>query len=259
MAAATGNAMDKYESAAPAVVPRHVAIIMDGNNRWAKKRLLPGIAGHKAGVDAVRAVIEVCAEAGVEVLTLFAFSSENWQRPAAEVGALMELFLTALRREAKRLRENGVCLRIIGDRSRFSPELQAAMREAELQTAEQKGLLLQVAANYGGQWDIVQAAQCLAREVQAGHLQPDGITPQLLQRSLSTGDQPLPDLCIRTGGDHRISNFLLWQLAYAELYFTDLYWPDFKQEAMRRALADFASRQRRFGKTSEQVEAEVRT
>ena len=143
--------MDKYESAAPAAaVPRHVAIIMDGNNRWAKKRLLPGVAGHKAGVDAVRAVIEVCVEVGVEVLTLFAFSSENWQRPAAEVGALMELFLTALRREAKKLRENGVCLRIIGDRSRFSPELQGAMHEAELQTAGQTGLLLQVAANYGG-------------------------------------------------------------------------------------------------------------
>jgi len=249
--------MDKTMQVAS--VPRHVAIIMDGNNRWAKKRLLPGIAGHKAGVDAVRAVIEVCAEAGVEVLTLFAFSSENWQRPAAEVGALMELFLVALRREAKRLSENGICLRIIGDRSRFSPELQAAMREAELQTAGQKGLLLQVAANYGGQWDIAQAAQRLAREVQAGHLRPDDISPQLLQSCLTTGDQPLPDLCIRTGGDHRISNFLLWQLAYAELYFTDLYWPDFKQEAMRQALADFASRQRRFGKTSEQVEAEART
>jgi undecaprenyl diphosphate synthase len=251
--------MDKFKTAAPAVVPRHVAIIMDGNNRWAKKRLLPGIAGHKAGVDAVRAVIEVCVEAGVEVLTLFAFSSENWQRPAAEVGALMELFLAALRREARRLSENGICLRIIGDRSRFSPELQAAMHEAELQTAGQTGLLLQVAANYGGQWDIAQAVQRLAREVQAGHLRPDDISPQLLQSCLTTGDQPLPDLCIRTGGDHRISNFLLWQLAYAELYFTDLYWPDFKQGAMRQALADFASRQRRFGKTSEQVEAEART
>jgi len=259
MLVASGNFMDKYKTAVPAVVPRHVAIIMDGNNRWAKKRLLPGIAGHKAGVDAVRAVIEVCAEAGVEVLTLFAFSSENWQRPAEEVGALMELFLSALRREARKLSESGISLRIIGDRSRFSPELQAAMREAEQQTAGQKGLLLQVAANYGGQWDIAQAAQRLAREVQAGHLRPDDITPKLLQSCLSTGDQPLPDLCIRTGGDHRISNFLLWQLAYAELYFTDQYWPDFKQDAMRRALADFASRQRRFGKTSEQVEAEARS
>lgn len=250
--------MDKKKTAALPGTPRHVAIIMDGNNRWAKKRLLPGIAGHKAGVDAVRAVIEVCLDAGVEVLTLFAFSSENWQRPAAEVGALMELFLAALRREAKKLDENGIRLRIIGDRTRFHPELQTAMREAELQTAGQDRFTLQIAANYGGQWDIVQAAQRLAREVQGGHLQPEQISPQLLQSCLSTGDLPLPDLCIRTGGEHRISNFLLWQIAYAELYFSDLYWPDFKQDAMRKALADFATRQRRFGKTSEQVEAEAR-
>ncbi|EQM69243.1 UDP pyrophosphate synthase [Aquipseudomonas alcaligenes OT 69] len=235
-----------------------MAIIMDGNNRWAKKRLLPGVAGHKAGVDAVRAVIEVCAEAGVEVLTLFAFSSENWQRPAEEVGALMELFLSALRREARRLNDNQIRLRIIGDRSRFHPELQAAMREAELLTAGEHRFTLQIAANYGGQWDITQAAQRLAREVQAGHLQVDEITPGLLQNCLATGDLPLPDLCIRTGGEHRISNFLLWQLAYAELYFSDLFWPDFKHEAMRKALADFAMRQRRFGKTSEQIEAEAR-
>ena len=247
--------MDKNKQGA---VPRHVAIIMDGNNRWAKKRLLPGVAGHKAGVDAVRAVIEVCAESGVEVLTLFAFSSENWQRPAEEVGALMELFLGALRREAKRLLDNDISLRIIGDRSRFHPELQAAMREAEQLTAGNRRFTLQIAANYGGQWDIAQAAQRLAREVQAGHLQPEDITPHLLQGCLATGDLPLPDLCIRTGGEHRISNFLLWQLAYSELYFSDLYWPDFKHEAMRKALADFSKRQRRFGKTSEQVEAEAR-
>ncbi|OEC37350.1 undecaprenyl diphosphate synthase [Pseudomonas cuatrocienegasensis] len=239
-------------------VPRHVAIIMDGNNRWAKKRLLPGVAGHKAGVDAVRAVIEVCAEAGVEVLTLFAFSSENWARPADEVGALMELFLSALRRETRRLNDNGISLRIIGDRSRFHPELQQAMRDAEAQTAGDKRFVLQVAANYGGQWDIAQAAQRLARDVQAGHLRPEEISPQLLQRCLVTGELPLPDLCIRTGGEHRISNFLLWQLAYSELYFSDLFWPDFKHDAMRKALADYATRQRRFGKTSEQVEAEAR-
>ncbi|UXJ54207.1 polyprenyl diphosphate synthase [Pseudomonas citronellolis] len=247
--------MDKTKQVA--AVPRHVAIIMDGNNRWAKKRLLPGVAGHKAGVSAVRAVVKTCAEAGVEVLTLFAFSSENWQRPVDEVGALMELFLMALRREVRKLDENGIRLRIIGDRSRFHPELQAAMREAENLTAGNRGLLLQVAANYGGQWDITQAAQRLAREVQAGHLVPDDITPELIQGCLTTGDQPLPDLCIRTGGEHRISNFLLWQLAYAELYFSDLYWPDFKSAAMREALADYATRQRRFGKTSEQVQAEA--
>ena len=250
--------MNNTRSAAPVAVPRHVAIIMDGNNRWAKKRLLPGVAGHKAGVDAVRAVIEVCAEAGVEVLTLFAFSSENWQRPAAEVGALMELFLGALRREAKKLNDNGISLRIIGDRSRFHPELQAAMLDAEAQTRGDKRFVLQIAANYGGQWDIVQATQQLARDVQAGTLQPGDITPQLLQGCLATGDLPLPDLCIRTGGEHRISNFLLWQLAYSELYFSDLFWPDFKHDAMRKALADFAKRQRRFGKTSEQVETEAR-
>lgn len=250
--------MEKIKPAASVSVPRHVAIIMDGNNRWAKKRLLPGVAGHKAGVDAVRAVIEVCAEARVEVLTLFAFSSENWQRPAEEVGALMELFFTMLRREARRLNDNNISLRIIGDRSRFHPDLQAAMREAEALTAGPGRFVLQIAANYGGQWDIAQAAQQLAYQVQAGKLRPEDITPALLQGCLATGDLPLPDLCIRTGGEHRISNFLLWQLAYAELYFSDLYWPDFKHEAMRTALADFASRQRRFGKTSEQVEAGAR-
>jgi len=250
--------MEKTKDAGQSAVPRHVAIIMDGNNRWAKKRLLPGVAGHKAGVDAVRAVIEVCAEAGVEVLTLFAFSSENWQRPAEEVSALMELFLGALRREAKKLDANGISLRIIGDRSRFHPELQAAMRDAEAQTAGNKRFVLQVAANYGGQWDIVQATQRLARDVQGGRLQPEAITPELLQSCLVTADLPLPDLCIRTGGEHRISNFLLWQLAYTELYFSELFWPDFKHEAMRKALANFASRQRRFGKTSDQVAAEAR-
>lgn len=250
--------MDKVRQIAGRNVPRHVAVIMDGNNRWAKRRLLPGVAGHKAGVDAVRAVIEVCAEAGVEVLTLFAFSSENWQRPAEEVGALMELFLSALRREARKLNENGISLRIIGDRSRFHPELQAAMLDAEEMTAGSGRFVLQVAANYGGQWDILQAAQRLAREAQEGRLNPDEVTPALFQRYLATGDMPLPDLCIRTGGERRISNFLLWQLAYAELYFSDLFWPDFKHDAMRTALADFAKRQRRFGKTGDQVEIEVR-
>ncbi|HEY6611804.1 MAG TPA: polyprenyl diphosphate synthase [Pseudomonas sp.] len=250
--------MDKTKQTAPPGMPRHVAIIMDGNNRWAKKRFMPGVAGHKAGVDAVRAVVETCAEAGVEVLTLFAFSSENWKRPADEVGALMGLFLMALRREVKKLAANGIRLRILGDRARFQPELQVAMAEAEQLTAGGTGLLLQVAANYGGQWDITQAAQRLAREVAAGHLQVDEITPDLLQRCLITGELPAVDLCIRTGGEQRISNFLLWQLAYAELYFSELLWPDFKHEAMRAALADFACRQRRFGKTSEQVEAEQR-
>ena len=247
--------MEKTKPAAPSSVPRHVAIIMDGNNRWAKKRLLPGVAGHKAGVDAVRAVIEVCAESGVEVLTLFAFSSENWQRPAEEVGALMELFFSALRREAKRLNENNISLRIIGDRSRFHPELQAAMREAEALTAGNNRFILQIAANYGGQWDIAQAAQRLAREVQAGHLRPEDITPGLLQTCLATGELPLPDLCIRTGGEHRISNFLLWQLAYTELWFTEALWPDFDAALLQQALDAYGSRERRFGLTSAQIAA----
>ena len=249
--------MEQTEQSPATGAPRHVAIIMDGNNRWAKRRLLPGVAGHKAGVSAVRAVIKVCAEAGVEVLTLFAFSSENWQRPADEVSALMELFLGALRREARKLNENGIQLRIIGDRSRFHPDLQAAMQQAEALTAGNHRFVLQVAANYGGQWDIVQATRQLAARVQRGELQPEAISAEDLQSCLSGADLPLPDLCIRTGGEHRISNFLLWQLAYAELYFSDLFWPDLKHAAMREALADYASRQRRFGMTSEQVEGKT--
>lgn len=235
-------------------VPRHVAIIMDGNNRWARKRLLPHAAGHKAGVAAVRAVVEVCVEAKVEVLTLFAFSSENWRRPITEVQALMRLFLWALKQEVKKLKQHGVQLRIIGDRSAFSEELQQAMREAEELTADNQGLILQIAANYGGQWDILQATQKIVSKVIAGDIQADEITTQSIEDNLTTAQLPLPDLCIRTGGEHRISNFLLWQLAYTELYFSDLFWPDFKHEAMQAALADFAARQRRFGKTSIQVE-----
>lgn len=237
-------------------VPRHVAIIMDGNNRWARKRLMPGVAGHKAGVDAVKAMIEVCAEDGVEVLTLFAFSSENWRRPEEEVGALMDLFLSALRREVKRLRENGIRLCIIGDRSRFAPELRQAMSDAEALTAEGRRLTLVVAANYGGQWDIAEAVKRLAGQVAEGKLAIDQIAERHVEAALSTASWPLPDLCIRTGGEHRISNFLLWQLAYAELYFSNLYWPDFNKEALREAFADFARRQRRFGKTSDQIAAE---
>ncbi|MFC3606422.1 polyprenyl diphosphate synthase [Stutzerimonas tarimensis] len=251
--------MEKVRQIAGRKVPRHVAIIMDGNNRWAKRRLLPGIAGHKAGVDAVRAVIETCMQAKVEVLTLFAFSSENWQRPAEEVGALMELFLIALRREVKKLKENGIRLRVIGDCSRFHPELQAAIRHAEEVTAGGQRFVLQVAANYGGQWDVLQAARKLAEQAKEGRMNPDEITPALFQSYLSTGDQPAPDLCIRTGGEQRISNFLLWQMAYAELYFTELYWPDFKHEAMRKALDEFSIRKRRFGKTDEQIQAEATT
>lgn len=247
---------DTAAKARPNRIPRHVAIIMDGNNRWARKRLLPGVAGHKAGVDSVRAAIEVCGNAGVEVLTLFAFSSENWARPQDEVSALMELFLSALRREVRKLQENGVRLRIIGERQRFAAELQQAMAEAEALTAAGDRMTLVIAANYGGQWDIAQACRQLAEQVVTGQLSAGQINEHRVQATLSTADWPLPDLCIRTGGERRISNFMLWQLAYAELYFSDLFWPDFKQDAMQAALADFASRQRRFGKTSEQVAAE---
>lgn len=242
-----------------AVVPRHVAIIMDGNNRWAKKRFLPGVAGHKAGVKAVREVIETCAEAGVEVLTLFAFSSENWKRPADEVSALMELFMLALRREVNKLDRNGIRLKILGDCSRFHPELQAAIRAAEQQTAENTRFTLQIAANYGGRWDITQAVRQLAEQVQQGSLQPDAISEDTINQHLVTASGPEPDLLVRTGGEQRISNFLLWQMAYTEFYFTDLYWPDFRTKAMQAALDSFTQRERRFGKTSEQLKAEKHT
>lgn len=248
--------MVKQISAQAAVVPRHVAIIMDGNNRWAKKRFLPGIAGHKAGVDAVRAAIEVCVEAGVEVLTLFAFSSENWRRPEDEVSALMELFLLSLKREVNKLDKNGICLKIIGERTRFHAELQKEIEQAEQRTADNCKFTLQVAANYGGRWDITQAARQIALQLQQGHLALNEINEELLAQHLATGRAGDPDLLIRTGGERRISNFLLWQLAYTELYFSDLFWPDFKHQAMRDALEDFALRQRRFGKTSDQIAAE---
>jgi len=234
-------------------IPQHVAIIMDGNNRWAKQRLLPGVAGHRAGMESVRQVVECCAEAGVAVLTLFAFSSENWHRPPNEVKALMGLFLSALRREVSKLQENGIRLRIIGERSRFSPKLQEQMQRAEEKCADGKRLLLQIAANYGGQWDICQAAQRLAQQVADGKLTVSDISPERFEQHLATGELPPPDLCIRTGGERRISNFLLWQMAYAELYFSDLLWPDFGKAPMQEALASYANRERRFGRTSEQV------
>ncbi len=239
-----------------ASAPRHVAIIMDGNNRWAKKRFLPGIAGHKAGVKAVREVIETCADAGVEVLTLFAFSSENWKRPADEVSALMELFMAALRREVNKLDSNGIRLKILGELSRFHPDLQAAIARAEQQTAENTRFTLQIAANYGGRWDIAQAAQHLAQQVKDGQLEPQQISEALINQHLVTHNGPEPDLLIRTGGEQRISNFLLWQMAYTEFYFTDLYWPDFKRQAMQDALDSFTTRERRFGRTSEQLAAD---
>ncbi len=237
-------------------IPRHVAIIMDGNNRWAKKRHLPGIAGHRAGVEVVRKVIEACGDYGIRVLTLFAFSSENWKRPADEVSALMDLFLRALQREVRKLHRHHIRLKVIGDVSSFSPAIQQRIREAEALTAENARVTLVIAASYGGQWDIVEAAKKLASEVQRGELELEAITPDRFEAALSTGELPPPDLLIRTSGEHRISNFLLWQCAYSELYFSDLLWPDFGPEELRRAIMDYSQRQRRYGKTSEQLEAE---
>jgi undecaprenyl diphosphate synthase len=235
-------------------LPRHVAIIMDGNGRWARKRLLPRVAGHQAGVDAVRGVVESCAKKGIKVLTLFAFSSENWRRPPSEVGLLMELFLQTLKREVKRLHSNNVRLRVIGERTAFDPKLQLRIAEAEETTRNNTGLTVVIAANYGGRWDIAQAARSLAQKVEAGQLKSADITSEMLDQHLSMSDLPEPDLFIRTGGEQRVSNFLLWQLAYTELYFTDTLWPDFLGAAFDDALLSFSKRQRRFGRTGDQVE-----
>ncbi len=234
-------------------VPKHVAIIMDGNNRWAKKRLMPGIAGHKAGVNAVRSVVEVSAKSGVEVLTLFAFSSENWRRPANEVSALMQLFTVALEREVKRLNRNNLRLRIMGDKTAFSDKIQTLISNAEALTADNTGMTLVIAANYGGQWDIAQAARKLALKVQEGNLDANQVDENLLHEETCLSELPRPDLLIRTGGEQRISNFLLWQCAYSEFYFCDDYWPDFHESEYKKALAAYASRTRRFGRTDDQL------
>ncbi|MGD8558383.1 MAG: isoprenyl transferase [Gammaproteobacteria bacterium] len=235
-------------------IPRHIAIIMDGNGRWAKSRMMPRFAGHRAGVEAVRGVAESCAKKGVETLTLFAFSSENWRRPAKEVGLLMDLLHSALGREVKRLHENNVRLRFIGDRTAFSDKLQARLLEGEASTKDNTGLNLVVAINYGGRWDIAHAARAIARQVKKGDIEVDDIDEELFASCLSLNDLPEPDLFIRTGGEQRISNFLLWHLAYTELFFTDTLWPDFNEQTLMQALDSFARRQRRFGQTGEQVE-----
>jgi undecaprenyl diphosphate synthase len=234
-------------------LPRHVAIIMDGNGRWAKQRGLPRIAGHRAGVEAVRTVVKACSVKGIEALTLFAFSSENWRRPGTEVRLLMELFASALKQEVQRLHANNVRMRVIGDRSAFPGALQAAIEHAETLTRDNSGLTLVIAANYGGRWDIAQAAKRLAEEVAAGKLSAADIDADRLQSQMCLQDLPEPDLFIRSGGEQRISNYLLWQLAYTELYFTDCLWPDFDLHEFEAALGSYAQRQRRFGRTGEQV------
>jgi undecaprenyl diphosphate synthase len=235
-------------------LPRHVAIIMDGNGRWAKKRKLPRIAGHRAGVDSVRKVVRACGKNGIEVLTLFAFSSENWRRPKREVTLLMELFMGALQQEVDSLDRNNVRLRVIGKLKDLPPRLQALIENAEKVTSNNSGLTLVIASNYGGHWDIANAAQQVAQRVKDGEISVEEVTPELLQQHICLNDLPEPDLFIRTGGERRISNYLLWQLAYTELYFTDSLWPDFGENEFDIALTSFASRQRRFGRTGDQVE-----
>ena len=234
-------------------VPRHIAIIMDGNGRWAKQRFLPRVAGHQRGVETVREVVKACREMGVEYLTLFAFSSENWRRPQDEITFLMQLFLKMLEREVAKLHENNICLKIIGDHSRFDATLNQHIAQAEQLTANNKGLTLTIAANYGGRWDIMQAVQMmlsehpgLAKKFSEAELEP----------YLSMPYAPEPDLFIRTGGEQRISNFLLWQLAYTELYFTDTLWPAFDTEALQLAIRSYQTRERRFGRTSDQLRDE---
>jgi len=234
-------------------LPRHVAIILDGNGRWAEQRKLPRFAGHRAGVEAVRNIVQMCGEVGIEALTLFAFSSENWRRPKKEVGLLMELFITALDREVKKLHETGVRLQIIGDVTAFPQKLQKRIHDSMERTRDNQGLKLNIAANYGGKWDITQAVRKLAAQVAAGELKSEDIDEHSIAEHLSLSHLPEPDLFIRTGGEQRISNFLIWQLAYSELYFTHTLWPDFDREELARALHSFAERQRRFGRTGAQV------
>ncbi|HFA7692035.1 TPA: isoprenyl transferase [Neisseria gonorrhoeae] len=228
-------------------IPRHIAVIMDGNGRWAKKRFLPRIMGHKRGLDALENMVKHCAKLGVQYLTVFAFSTENWRRPEDEVSFLMGLFLQALQKQVRRLHENNMRLKILGSRERFNRQILQGIEEAEALTANNTGLTLSIAADYGGRWDILQAANKLIAEGVSE------ITEDTLAKHLMLGDAPESDLFIRTGGETRISNFLLWHMAYAELYFTDILWPDFDETALDAAVASFQKRERRFGRTSEQL------
>ena len=233
--------------------PKHIAIIMDGNGRWAEKRFLPRVLGHRAGVKTVKKIVEYCAKEGIEALSLFAFSSENWRRPKKEVELLMELFMGTLQSQINKLDDNNIKLRIIGDKSAFSEKLQDKITEAERQTQDNTGLNLVIAANYGGHWDITQAFHKINKKIAAGELQAEEVTESVIGQYMTTSELPNPDLFIRTGGEQRISNFLLWQLAYTEFYFTETLWPDFDKDVFLKAVDSFKSRQRRFGRTSEQV------
>lgn len=237
----------------PTALPRHIAVIMDGNGRWAKQRGLPRPAGHHAGVQAVRATVEGCAKRKVEVLTLFAFSSENWRRPPEEVNSLMALFVEALDREIDSMHRNGIRVRFIGDRSSLNLELQQRMLASEQRTAANPGMVLVIAVAYGGRWDLMQAVRQLANDCVTGKRAPAELTDADISLHLELHDLPEPDLFIRTGGERRISNFLLWNLAYTELYFCDVLWPEFDDQQLAMALRHFAERERRFGFTSEQL------
>ncbi|MDB5884114.1 MAG: uppS [Polaromonas sp.] len=233
-------------AASDLIIPRHIAIVMDGNGRWAKKRFLPRIAGHRQGVESLSACVKACMERGVGVLTVFAFSSENWNRPSDEVSGLMDLLVLALAKQVPRLNANGVQLHFIGDRQRLSTKVQAGLQDAEINTAGNQRLIFNVCFNYGGRWDIAQAAQKLASRGEA-------ITEQSLDQAMALAHVPDPDLLIRTGGELRISNFMLWQAAYSELYFSDKLWPDFDAATLDEAIAAYSARERRFGKTSAQL------
>lgn len=234
-------------------VPGHVAIIMDGNGRWANGHNLPRAAGHNAGVKALRKIAEHCVDRKIDILTVYAFSSENWRRPEKEVSLLMELFMSSLKSEAQDLHKNNIVLRFIGERTVFPEKLQATIADAEALTADNTGLSLVIAANYGGRWDIVTACKKLAEKTKSAEIDVSNIDEALLNRTMCLGDLIAPDLFIRTGGEKRISNFLLWQMAYTELYFTNILWPDFGAEQLDEAVAWFSERQRRFGRTAEQV------
>lgn len=234
-------------------LPRHVAIIMDGNGRWAKQRNLPRVAGHRAGVESVREIVQACLDKGVEILSLFTFSSENWRRPLEEVNFLMDLFYRVLKREIKKLHENNVQLRVIGDLDRFEPKLRKLIHTSEKLTSQNTKLKLVLAMNYGGRWDIANAVRHVAQQATKKELKIEDISPALIQSHLSLADLPDPDLFIRTSGEQRLSNFFLWQLAYTELFFTDTYWPDFKLPAFEEALQYYATRERRFGYTGDQI------
>jgi undecaprenyl diphosphate synthase len=231
----------------PATVPQHVAIVMDGNGRWAKKRFMPRLAGHREGLEALKRCVRACAQRGVKILTVFAFSSENWNRPADEVSGLMDLLFKAVTKEVPELHAQGIQLHFVGERSALSASMRHALSEAEHTTRDNQQLILNVCVNYGGRWDMVQAAAKLARQGQE-------ITEESLQQALALSHVPDPDLLIRTGGEQRISNFLLWQTAYSELYFCDTLWPEFDEQSLDAALLDFQRRERRFGQTSEQLQ-----